>query len=95
MPLITNEFDAISNSPSGHYRPHLANFRAFHHSLQDRGVDLSRVSITKSYAILAGIEGYTSAKRKVKHVHEKLDEAKQKLHTMRLHADDSGHDEKP
>ncbi|OOQ88208.1 IQ calmodulin-binding motif protein [Penicillium brasilianum] len=80
---------------SGHYRPHLANFRAFHHSLQERGVDLSRTSMTKSYAILAGIEGYTTAKRKIKNVHEKLDEAKQKLHSMHLHSDDPKGDEKP
>lgn len=63
-------------SHSGHYRPHLANFRAFHHSLQERGVDLSRVSISKSYAILAGIEGYTLTKKKLHNVHEKLDTAK-------------------
>lgn len=61
---------------SGHYRPHLANFRAFHHSLQERGVDLSRVSISKSYAILAGIEGYTITKKKLHSAHEKLDTAK-------------------
>lgn len=65
---------------SGHYRPHLANFRAFHHSLQDRGVDLSRVSISKSYAILAGIEGYTLTKRKLT---EKIEGAKQKIHPIR------------
>ncbi|KAJ5112766.1 hypothetical protein N7532_000811 [Penicillium argentinense] len=64
---------------SGHYRPHVANFRAFHHSLQERGVDLSRVLISKSYAILAGIEGYTLTKKKVHNVHEKLDTAKEKL----------------
>lgn len=51
--------------------------------------------MTKSYAILAGIEGYTTAKRKIKNVHEKLDEAKQKLHSMHLHADDPKGDEKP
>ncbi|KAJ5925000.1 hypothetical protein N7454_007639 [Penicillium verhagenii] len=65
---------------SGHYRPHVANFRAFHHSLQERGVDLSRVSITKAYAMLAGIEGYISTKRKVRSVQEKLGGAKEKLH---------------
>ncbi|KAJ5703086.1 hypothetical protein N7488_010634 [Penicillium malachiteum] len=68
---------------SGHYRPHVANFRAFHHSLQERGVDLSRVSISKSYAVLAGIEGYTLTKRKVQSMQEKLGEAKQKLHPGR------------
>lgn len=72
-----------SNSTSGHYRPHVANFRAFHHSLQERGVDLSRVSISKSYAVLAGIEGYALTKRKMHSVQEKLGEAKQKLHLPR------------
>ncbi|KAJ5172068.1 hypothetical protein N7492_004661 [Penicillium capsulatum] len=65
---------------SGHYRPHVANFRAFHHSLQERGVDLSRVSFTKSYAMLAGIEGFTMTKRKIHHAHEKFDATKQKIH---------------
>ncbi|KAJ5223910.1 IQ calmodulin-binding motif protein [Penicillium chermesinum] len=64
---------------SGHYRPHVANFRAFHRSLKERGVDLSRVSMSKSYATLAGIEGYVAAKRKVRSVQEKIDDAKQKL----------------
>ncbi|KAJ6086294.1 hypothetical protein N7486_010575 [Penicillium sp. IBT 16267x] len=68
---------------SGHYRPQVANFRAFHHSLQERGVDLSRVSMSKSYAVLAGIEGYALTKRKVRSVQEKLGEAKQKLHLPR------------
>lgn len=85
-----NEFSPNSNS--GHYRPHVANFRAFHHSLRERGVDLSRVSITKSYAILAGIEGYTLTKRKVHSMHEKLDEkldaAKEKIHVPRPHTTD-------
>lgn len=49
--------------------------------------------MTKSYAILAGIEGYTTAKRKIKNVHEKLDEAKQKLHSMHLHTDNAEDDE--
>lgn len=79
--IITAKCD--SNSTSGHYRPHVANFRAFHHSLQERGVDLSRVSISKSYAVLAGIEGFALTKRKVHSVQEKLGEAKQKLHLPR------------
>ncbi|KAJ5651457.1 uncharacterized protein N7484_005180 [Penicillium longicatenatum] len=71
---------------SGHYRPHVANFRAFHHSLQERGVDLSRVSISKSYAVLAGIEGYALTKKKVHSVQEKLGEAKQKVRHPRQEA---------
>lgn len=69
---------------SGHYRPHLANFRAFHHSLQSRGADLSHVSISKSYATLAGIEGYASTKHKVHRMHEMLEEATDKLHLRHL-----------
>ncbi|OGM49521.1 IQ calmodulin-binding motif protein [Aspergillus bombycis] len=64
---------------SGHYRPPAANFRAFIHSLQDRGVDMSHVSISKSYAVLAGIEGYTRTKHKVRALHEKVDDMKQKV----------------
>lgn len=70
---------------SGHYRPHVANFRAFHHSLEERGVDLSRVSITKSYATLAGIEGYTKTKRKMRAVHEKLETVKDRIHLSGAH----------
>lgn len=52
---------------SGHYRPPTKNFRAFVHSLQDNGVDMSRVSISRSYAILVGLEVYVKTRRKVKH----------------------------
>ncbi|RHZ63235.1 IQ calmodulin-binding motif protein [Aspergillus thermomutatus] len=64
---------------SGHYRPPSANFRAFVHALQDQGVDMSHVSITKSYAILAGMEGYTRTKHKLRALHETLDDSKEKL----------------
>lgn len=64
---------------SGHYRPPAANFRAFIHSLQDRAVDMSHVSISKSYAVLAGIEGYSRTKRKVRALHEKVDNTKLKI----------------
>lgn len=50
---------------SGHYRPPTKNFRAFVHSLRDAGVDMSRVSISKSYAVLLGLEGYIKTKKKV------------------------------
>jgi len=69
-----------TNLPSGHYRPPAANFRAFHHALQQQGVDMSHVSMSKSYVMLAGIEGYTKTKRKVRTMHEKVDNSKQKLH---------------
>lgn len=62
---------------SGHYRPPASNFRAFVHSLRDAGVDMSRVSISRSYAVLIGLESYTKARKKVKtgvqHVSEQKD----------------------
>jgi hypothetical protein len=51
---------------SGHYRPPTKNFRAFVHSLQDNGVDMSRVSISRSYAVLVGLEAYVKTRRKFK-----------------------------
>ncbi|KAB8275415.1 hypothetical protein BDV30DRAFT_69215 [Aspergillus minisclerotigenes] len=40
---------------------------------------MSHVSISKSYAVLAGIEGYTRTKHKVRALHEKVDDVKQKV----------------
>lgn len=51
---------------SGHYRPPAQNFRAFVHSLEDEGVDMSHVSISRSYAVLVGLETYVKTRRKVK-----------------------------
>lgn len=51
---------------SGHYRPPAANFRAFVHSLEEEGADMSRVSISRSYAILVGLESYVKTRRKIK-----------------------------
>jgi hypothetical protein len=57
----------ISLSPlSGHYRPPASNFRDFVQALKDRHVDMSHVSISKSYAVLVGLETYASGKRKLK-----------------------------
>ena len=50
---------------------------------------MSHVSISKSYAVLAGIEGYTRAKRKVRALQEKVDGAKHKLHQR--HEGDESH----
>jgi hypothetical protein len=52
---------------SGHYRPPTKNFRAFVHSLKEGGVDMSHVSISRSYAVLVGLEAYVKTRRKVKH----------------------------
>ena len=49
---------------SGHYRPPAANFRAFVKSLKEAGVDMGRVSVSKSYAVLVGLEAYMKVKKK-------------------------------
>jgi hypothetical protein len=57
---------------SGHYRPPASNFRAFVHSLEDEGVDMSHVSISRSYAVLVGLETYMKTKRKGKEALRKM-----------------------
>lgn len=64
---------------SGHYRPPTKNFRAFVHSLKDNGVDMSRVSISRSYAVLVGLEMYVKTRRKVKHGVEHVHDAEIKI----------------
>lgn len=64
---------------SGHYRPPTKNFRAFVHSMQDNGVDMSRVSISRSYAVLVGLEAYVKTRRKFKHGVEHVKEAETKV----------------
>lgn len=49
---------------SGHYRPPASNFRAFVRSLRAAGVDMGRVSISKSYTVLVGLEAYVETRRK-------------------------------
>jgi hypothetical protein len=58
---------------SGHYRPRSSNFHAFVQALRDQGADLSRVSITKLYATLAGMEGYVGTKRNMIRAREKME----------------------
>jgi hypothetical protein len=64
---------------SGHYRPPTSNFRAFVHSLQDNGVDMSRVSISRSYAILVGLEAYVKTRKKIKHGFQHAKDAETKV----------------
>ncbi|KAF4538442.1 IQ motif EF-hand binding site [Lasiodiplodia theobromae] len=64
---------------SGHYRPPTSNFRAFVHSLRDAGVDMSRVSISRSYAILVGLEAYVKTRRKLKHGAEHASNGKERV----------------
>lgn len=68
---------------SGHYRPPTKNFRAFVRSLRDAGVDMSRVSILRSYAVLIGLEGYKRTRKKIMHGKQHLADHKQNL----LHPD--------
>ena len=64
---------------SGHYRPPASNFRAFVHSLEDAGVDMRRVSISRSYAVLVGLEAYVKTKAKGKEVARRLSHRKTQL----------------
>jgi hypothetical protein len=64
---------------SGHYRPPASNFRAFVHSLEDEGVDMSHVSISKSYAVLVGLEAYVKTQKKGKEALQKLSHHKLKV----------------
>ncbi|KAI4719154.1 hypothetical protein E4T48_04659 [Aureobasidium sp. EXF-10727] len=57
---------------SGHYAPPASSFRAFVHSLKDAGADMSRVSISRAYAVLVGLEGYLGAKRTLKQGEQKI-----------------------
>lgn len=64
---------------SGHYRPPASNFKAFVKSLKEGGVDMSHVSISKSYAILVGLETYVKTRKKSKYLLEKMMHHKDKI----------------
>lgn len=49
------------------------------HSLRDTGVDMSHVSISRSYAILVGLESYTKTRKKIKSAERKAVRQKDKL----------------
>jgi hypothetical protein len=51
---------------SGHYRPNTSQFKAFVHSLKEAGADMSHVSISRSYAVLVGLEAYVKTRRRGK-----------------------------
>lgn len=57
---------------SGHYRPPASNFRAFVHSLRQSGVDMTHVSISKSYVVLIGLEAYVKTRRKGKDLAQRV-----------------------
>lgn len=64
---------------SGHYRPPVSNFRAFIHNLKENGVDMSHVSISRSYAVLVGLEAYVKTRRRGKKLIKKLTHHRDKL----------------
>ncbi|RDA93246.1 hypothetical protein CP533_6483 [Ophiocordyceps camponoti-saundersi (nom. inval.)] len=64
---------------SGHYRPLASNFKAFVRNLREAGVDMSHVSISKSYAVLVGLETYVKTRRKGKNLVGKLIREKDKM----------------
>ncbi|KAL8679148.1 MAG: hypothetical protein Q9186_004539 [Xanthomendoza sp. 1 TL-2023] len=57
---------------SGHYKPPASSFRAFVHSIQKRGVDMSVMSVPKSYAVLMGIEGYSKGMKNMERIKKAL-----------------------
>jgi hypothetical protein len=60
-------------------KPLVSNFRAFVHSLKDEGVDMSHVSISRSYAVLVGLEAYVKSRRRGKKFVQKLIHGRDKL----------------
>lgn len=64
---------------SGHYRPPASNFRAFVRSLKEEGVDMSRVSISKSYAVLVGLELYVRTRQKGKRLLQRAAHGKDRV----------------
>jgi hypothetical protein len=57
----------------------VSNFRAFVHSLKDEGVDMSHVSISRSYALLVGLEAYVKSRRRGKKLVQKLIHGRDKI----------------
>ncbi|KAM6532351.1 hypothetical protein FSOLCH5_001775 [Fusarium solani] len=64
---------------SGHYRPPASNFRAFVHSLRQSGVDMTHVSISKSYVVLIGLEAYIKTRRKGKDLAQRVGHRRDKI----------------
>ena len=74
---------------SGHYRAGTAHFRYFVKKLQDSGVDLDRVTLSKSLLLLAGMEKYGKAMSKAKSS-KKQDKKKEEENRTKAQADDEG-----
>ncbi|MCJ1478724.1 hypothetical protein MMC13_007408 [Lambiella insularis] len=71
--LTVSDGQLRSLSPlSGHYRPTSAAFRHFLNWLKVQGVDMSKVHISKAYAVLVGLEGFVDTKAAVNSGLEKI-----------------------
>ncbi|GAA5928981.1 hypothetical protein JCM3775_006700 [Rhodotorula graminis] len=57
---------------SGHYRAGTMHFKAFVRSLEAQGVDMGRVSISKSILTMRGIEKYGAATKKKKNLASRI-----------------------
>lgn len=66
---------------SGHYRAGTAHFRYFVKKLQDSGVDLERVTLSKSLLMLAGMEKYGKVMSKTKSSKKQDHKSKEKNRT--------------
>lgn len=53
---------------SGHYAPPVRNFREFVKNLKEAGADMSRCNLSRSYAVILGLEGYLEVKKTGKKV---------------------------
>jgi hypothetical protein len=49
---------------SGHYAPPVQNFRLFLKNLREAGADLTRLNVSRSYAVILGLEGYIEVKKR-------------------------------
>ena len=57
---------------SGHYRAGTVHFKQFTKTLEEKGVDMSAVDISKSILIIGGIEKYAKISKKKKKLKEKI-----------------------
>ncbi|GAA6043737.1 hypothetical protein JCM8097_000501 [Rhodosporidiobolus ruineniae] len=57
---------------SGHYRAGTMHFKAFVRSLEEQGVDMSHVAISKSVLTIRGIEKYGRFTKKKKHLTDRI-----------------------
>ncbi|MCJ1384350.1 hypothetical protein MMC17_007466 [Xylographa soralifera] len=71
--LTVSDGQLRSLSPlSGHYRPTSTAFRHFINWLKDQGVDMSKVHLSKSYAVLVGLETFVGAQAAINSGMEKV-----------------------